>query len=245
MNKPFQLTKPRGIKGFIEASFLDWDGFLSSVLFLPYCNFHCPFCQNWRLVDEPEKIEDVDWAVVEKYLKTSKKWIDGVVITGGEPTLYPQLELLLGEIKRLGYKIKLDTNGYNPSMLSKLCDNKFLNYIAMDIKAPLDERYRIASGIKELDLDRLRESIAFLLGGKIDYEFRTTLVPTLITAREIEEIGRTISGAKRWMLQDYQPQPARKEEYRLLKPYKREEVESFLAIAERYAEEVYYRGKWR
>lgn len=239
------MLKPKGIKGFIETSFLDWDGFISSVIFLPYCNFRCPFCQNWQLVDEPEKLDDVDWSVIERYLKAKKDWIDGVVITGGEPTVYPQLELLLRELRRLGYKIKLDTNGYNPSLVENLVREKLLDYIAMDIKAPLDERYETASGIKGLELDRLRESIRFLLDGEVDYEFRTTLVPTLITAEEIKDIGEAIRGARRWVLQDYQPEPAKEEIYRHLKPYRREEVEFFLSIGKEYVERIDYRGKWR
>lgn len=239
------MLKPKGIKGFIETSFLDWDGFISSVIFLPYCNFRCPFCQNWQLVDEPEKLDDVDWSVIERYLKAKKDWIDGVVITGGEPTVYPQLELLLKELRRLGYKIKLDTNGYNPSLVENLVREKLLDYIAMDIKAPLDERYETASGIKGLELDRLRESIRFLLDGEVDYEFRTTLVPTLITAEEIKDIGEAIRGARRWVLQDYQPEPAKEETYRHLEPYRREEVEFFLSIGKKYVERIDYRGKWR
>lgn len=245
MNKQIQVTEPKGIKGFIETSFLDWDGLLSSVIFLPYCNFHCPFCHNWQVVEEPETIEDVEWEVIKKYLIGKKGWIDGIVITGGEPTIYPQLELLLRAIKSLGYKIKLDTNGYNPSSLEELCRKELLDYIAMDIKAPLDERYEVASGVKGLELNMLRESISFLLEGKIDYEFRTTLVPSLITAEEIKEIGEAISGAKKWVLQDYQPQAAREKAFRFVQPYSKEEVESFLSLAKRYAQEVYYRGKWR
>ncbi len=239
------MNKPNGIKGFIEVSLLDWDGFISSVLFLPNCNFRCPFCQNWQLVDEPEKIEDVDWTIIENYLRAKTEWIDGVVITGGEPTIYPQLRLLLEEIKKLGYKIKLDTNGYNPSLLRELREEGLLDYIAMDIKAPFDGRYKLASGVEELEIERLKESIKLLIQGKVDYEFRTTLVPSLITAGEIKEIGKAIRGAKRWVLQEYQPKSARNEAYRQLKPYKKEEVEYFVSLGKEYIEEVYYRGKWR
>lgn len=245
VNNHRSLRRFQGIKGFIETSFLDWDGILSAVIFLPNCNFHCPFCQNWQLVDEPEKIEDVEWELIENYLRRQKQWIDGVVITGGEPTIYPHLKPLLQEIRKLGFKIKLDTNGYNPSLLKEICEAKLVDYVAMDIKAPLDERYEVASGKEGLDLRRLEESIQFLLQGEVDYEFRTTLVPPFITREEIEDIGEAISKGKRWILQDYQPEPARVEEYRRLQPYKREEVEYLLSIAKKYVREVKYRGKWR
>lgn len=245
MNRLGSPIKPKGIKGFIETSFLDWDGALSSVIFLPFCNFRCPFCQNWQLLDEAEKIEDVDWAIIESYLKRQRHWIDGAVITGGEPTVYPDLKLLLGEIKRLGSKVKLDTNGYNPSLLKELWEEKLIDYIAMDIKAPIDERYELASGIEGLELGKIRESIRFLLAGEVDYEFRTTLVPSLVSATEIKAMGEAIGGAKRWVLQDYQAEPARAEAYRRLQPYKREYVEYLVSIAKNYAKDVSYRGKRR
>ncbi|MBC7326945.1 anaerobic ribonucleoside-triphosphate reductase activating protein [bacterium] len=245
MNNQLTPTKPIDIKGFIEVSFIDWDGFISAVIFLPRCNFHCPFCQNWQLVCEPEKIKDVDWEVIASYLKKQRQWIDGVVITGGEPTIYPHLNLLLQEIRRLKKKTKLDTNGYNPAILRELVEAKLIDYIAMDIKAPFDERYELASGIKGLNLDRLRESVEFLLGNRVEHEFRTTLVPSLITDKEIEAIGQTIKGAQRWILQDYQPEAAMDEEFRKLQPYTREVVERFLVNARKYVNFVNYRGKWR
>jgi len=234
-----------GIKGFLETSFLDWDGKVSCVIFLPGCNFRCPFCQNWQIVEEPEKFDDIDWGIVEGYLRKQKDWIDGVVITGGEPTIYPHLVDLLERIKELGQMVKLDTNGYNPQLLKELYEEGLVDYIAMDVKAPLDERYEIASGIKGLDLERIRRSIEFLLSIGGDYEFRTTLVPSIIGDEEIEDIGRTIEGAGKWFLQDYQPEQAKEEAYRHLKPYGREEVERFLSIARKYVKIARYRGKWR
>jgi pyruvate formate lyase activating enzyme len=242
--RPSQIRLP-GIKGFLEVSFLDWDGKVSSVLFLSGCNFRCPFCQNWQIVDEPERIDDIDWEIIEGYLKKQKGWIDGVVITGGEPTIYPHLLPLIDKIKGLGQKIKIDTNGYNPQILIDLWENSLIDYVAMDLKAPLDERYEKASGIKELELERIKRSIEFLLSKGKDYEFRTTLVPSLIGEREIGEIGKAIKGAVKWVLQDYQPEPAREEKFRQLKPYRREEVERLLSLAKEYVKDTSYRGKWR
>jgi pyruvate formate lyase activating enzyme len=245
VNKRFSQTKISGIKGFLETSFLDWDGKVSCVLFLPGCNFRCPFCQNWQIVEEPEKFDDIDWEIVEGYLRKQKDWIDGVVITGGEPTIYPHLIYLIERIRKLGQMVKLDTNGYNPQLLKGLCEEGLVDYVAMDIKAPLDERYEIASGIKGLDLKRIRSSIEFLLSKGGDYEFRTTLVPSIIGSEEIEHIGEVIEGASRWVLQDYQPEAAKEEAFRHLKPYGREEVERFLSIARKYVKTASYRGKWR
>ncbi|MGB9877445.1 MAG: anaerobic ribonucleoside-triphosphate reductase activating protein [bacterium] len=235
----------KGIKGFIEVSFLDWDGKVSSVLFLPGCNFRCPFCQNWQLVYEPQSIEDVEWEMIMCYLKKQKDWVDGVVLTGGEPTIYPQLIPLIEEIKKLGQKVKIDTNGYNPDVLQKLREYNLVDYVAMDIKAPLDKRYERASGVENLDLERIGKSIEFLLSLGNDYEFRTTLVPQIIGEEEIEDIGKAIKGAGKWVLQGYQPEPVRDEFFRQLRPYRREEVEHLLSLASKYAREIIYRGKWR
>lgn len=245
-DKKVSLSLPvfKDIKGLIKTSFVDWDGLVSSVLFLPHCNFRCPFCQNWILVEEPEKMEDVPWEEVEEFLKKKKGWIDGVVLTGGEPTLYPALFPLTQRIKELGLKVKLDTNGSHSQTMRKLVEASLIDYIAMDVKAPLDERYEKASGVK-VDLFALRESIEFLLEDKVDYEFRTTLVPSIVGEEEIKDIGKEIKGAKRWVLQEFVPHSARNEELRRVRPYKREDAERLLSLGRDYVRNISYRGKWR
>ena len=136
------------IKGFVDLSLVDWDGKLSCVIFLPNCNFRCPFCHNTTLVLHPERGETIPFERVEDYLNKQKDWLDGVCITGGEPTLHNDLPDLCSKLKEIGFLVKVDTNGTNPTMMKELMNKSLINYIAMDIKAPLTaEKYSKATGI--------------------------------------------------------------------------------------------------
>ena len=193
------------IKGFIDVSFVDWDGKLSSVIFLPNCNFRCPFCHNVNLVLNPKKLETIPIKYVEDQRKKQKDWIDGICITGGEPTIHKYLPVLCSRLKKMGFQIKLDTNGTNPSMLKELITKGFVDFIAMDIKAPLvEKKYSKATGVKtEKLLKKVKESIKLLKESKIDYEFRTTIVPTLHNKEDIEQICRSLKNCRKYMLQKF------------------------------------------
>lgn len=193
------------VKGFVDLSFVDWDGKVSSVLFLPNCNFRCPFCHNVNLVLNPETIDTIPFEYLEGQLNTQKGWIDGVCITGGEPTLHIDLPALCSKIKQMGFLVKLDTNGTNPTMLKELLDKKLLDYVAMDVKAPLTpEKYSKAIGvISENLLKNVKESIKILMDSKIDYEFRTTVVPTLHDSEDMKQICNFLKGCKKYVLQKF------------------------------------------
>ena len=193
------------IKGFITESFGDWDGEASSVIFLPKCNFRCPFCHNVNLVLYPEKLETVPFEYIEDQFKQQKNWTIRVCITGGEPTLHKDLPELCSRLKKMGFIVKLDTNGTNPSMLKELIDRKLVDYVAMDIKAPLNlEKYSKATGVKaEKMLENVKESIKQLLESDIDYEFRTTVVPTLHNEEDITQICRSLEGCRKYVLQKF------------------------------------------
>jgi pyruvate formate lyase activating enzyme len=193
------------IKGFIDVSFVDWDGKLSSVIFLPNCNFRCPFCHNVNLVLDPKKLETIPIEHVKVQLKKQKDWIDGICITGGEPTIHTDLPVMCSRLKKMGFQIKLDTNGTNPSMLKELITKGFVDFIAMDIKAPLiEKKYSKATGVKtEKILKKVKESIKLLKESKIDYEFRTTVVPTLHNKEDIEQICRSLKNCRKYMLQKF------------------------------------------
>jgi pyruvate formate lyase activating enzyme len=193
------------IKGFLDVSFVDWDGKVSSVIFLPNCNFRCPFCHNVNLVLNPENLESIPFEHVEGLLRKQKGWIDGVCITGGEPTLHSDLPDLCSRLKKMGFSVKLDTNGTNPTMLKELVDRKLVNYVALDIKAPLTiEKYGEAAGVKaEEMLERVKESIELLLESDIDYEFRTTVVPDIHDMDDIEQISRSVRRCKKYVLQKF------------------------------------------
>lgn len=191
------------IKGFIETSFIDWKGHLSSVIFTGGCNFRCPYCHNSDLVLRPNELEDIPLDYIIKRLKKFKKWVNHIVITGGEPTIHKGLLELIEEIKSLGFNIKLDTNGSNPEMLKELAKRDLLNYIAMDIKGPLD-RYSRWCGI-EVDVEKIKESLRFILEGSIDYEFRMTIVPFFHKEKDVYETVKYIKTAKRFYIQEFKP----------------------------------------
>ena len=183
---------------------MDWDGKISSVFFLPSCNFRCPFCHNVALVLHPETEETTPFERVEDYLKKQKTWIDGICITGGEPTLQPDLLPFLRQVQALGLDAKVDTNGYHPDVLEMLLDAGLLDFVALDIKAP-PEKYPLLSGLPDVDVAHIEQSIALLKESAIPYEFRTTVVPGLLDANDVEAIARWIVGAQRYALQQFRP----------------------------------------
>lgn len=229
------------IRGRIETSLVDWDGKLATVLFFDRCNFACPFCQNWELIARPTAYHIVDLDEVLKKLTARKDWIDGVVLSGGEPMLDPpELRPVIERIRAAGFKIKIDTNGSDPGFLEELVSDHLVDYVAMDVKAPLDTRYEKAAGIR-LDPEIIRASIWLLLGGRIDYEFRTTLVPDIVDEPEIREIGGQILGASRWFLQVFLSAHAPPGDYRE-KKYSAAKIERLLAVAREYVPNTQLRG---
>ncbi len=194
------------IKGFLETSFLDWPGKICSVLFLPDCNFRCPYCHNHPLILHPEQFVSIPLEEIFRRLETFRGWIDGVCLTGGEPTLHPDLPDLAHQIKERGFAVKLDTNGSNPHMLEKLIHQGVLDFIAMDVKAPLDPfSYRRSTGLP-IDLNPISKSIELLKKGAVDYQFRMTVVPLLHSEVEVELLGQQLRAGRRMTLQSFNPE---------------------------------------
>lgn len=230
------------IKGFIKTSLVDWDGKVSSVIFLPMCTFRCPWCYAKDLVVNYERMRSIGFVDIRNYLLKNRKIIDGVVITGGEPTIHPDLPQLCVKIKKLGFPIKLDTNGTNPAMVKLLVRRRLIDYVAVDVKAPLDEEsYNKVNGNKNL-LQQVKESIAFVMRCGIDYEFRTTIVPGLHSLSDIERIGKEIAGARKWAIQNFIVPFERDKlidaRYYTKKPLLEAEIKKFFEVAKRYAEKV-------
>lgn len=192
------------IKGFIETSFIDWKGHLSSVLFTGGCNFRCPYCHNSDLVLRFNELEDIPISHIIKRLKKFKKWVNHIVITGGEPTIHKGLKDLIKTFKTIGVSVKLDTNGSNPDLLKTLIDEHLIDYIAMDIKGPLHS-YSRWCGV-DVDIEKIRESIEFIKEGHIDYEFRMTVVPFFHKEKDVYEVAQYINPAKRFYIQQFKPQ---------------------------------------
>lgn len=185
--------------GIDKFSLLDYDEMISIVLFSPTCNFRCPFCHNINTV--VDAVTYIPFEDIMAYLNDRKNVIDAVVISGGEPTLMSDLKEKIIRIKKLGYKIKLDTNGSNPKALKDLLDENLLDYVAMDIKSSFD-KYDIVAGQK-VNLPLVLESIKLLKNAGIDYEFRTTLIEEIHDFEDIKKIGELIKGAKKYYLQKF------------------------------------------
>ena len=185
--------------GIDKFSLLDYDDMISIVLFSPTCNFRCDYCHNIEgVVDSKSYIPFVE---ILTYLKSRIGVIDAVVISGGEPTLMPDLVDKIKAIKALGFKIKLDTNGTNPDVIARLIDDNLIDYVAMDIKTSLNQYENVAK--RKVNIENIKKSISLLLENKIDYEFRTTLVKQYHDFDVIKDIANDIKGAKKYYLQKF------------------------------------------
>jgi len=231
------------IKGFIETSFLDWDGKVVSTLYVAGCNFHCPFCHNSGLIEKPQEYETIPLDKIENFLLERKDFVDGICLTGGEPTLHKNKGLFefLQRVKDLGFKVKFDSNGLDPGCLGSLVARKLIDYIAMDIKGPLDERYDKLSGVKT-DLSKIKESIKLIMASGLDYEFRTTVVPTLLSVQDVVDIAKNLKGAKKFVLQQFVAEHCWDEKLRSIKPYDKEEIEKMILQAKKYIPQTVIRG---
>jgi pyruvate formate lyase activating enzyme len=193
----------------------------------------------------PEKFKTIPFANVARFLEEHKDYIDGVTITGGEPSMYSSLPELIEKINNLGFKVKLDTNGTNPEMLSALMEGGMLGYVAMDVKAPLQPaRYGKLTGVP-IDtqmLNKIKHSINDLINSNIDYEFRTTVVPTLLDYEDIVEIARALSGARRYVLQQFRRENAMDSSLREVEPYSKDVFEAMMDGAREFVKTVKLRG---
>jgi pyruvate formate lyase activating enzyme len=190
------------ISGLQKLTLLDYPGLLACTVFLPGCNLRCPFCHNADLV-LPERMEAPQLTVeyLLEFLQSRKGKLDGVCITGGEPTLQKDLPRLLETVKAMGFRVKLDTNGTNPQVLRQLLEAKLPDYVAMDIKNSPDRYTQTCGGVEVLE--PVRESAALLMEGAVDYEFRTTVCNPLHTPEELAAIGQWLRGAKQYFLQQF------------------------------------------
>ncbi len=187
--------------GLQKTTLLDFPGHVAGTVFLGGCNFRCPFCHNSGLLG-PEAESVFTENEVLDFLKKRRGILEGVCITGGEPTLEAELELFIRKVRELGYLVKLDTNGYRPGVLKELVFKGLLDYVAMDIKAGR-ENYPAAAGVRGMDITLIEESVDFLLSGKVPYEFRTTAVKGIHGMEDFQDIGRWLKGSSPYYLQNY------------------------------------------
>ena len=186
--------------GIDKFSLLDYEDKVSCVLFCKPCNFRCPFCHNGTTVLEAETT--IPFEDILDYLRGRKGLIDAVVVSGGEPTLMPDLKEKITQLKELGFLIKLDTNGTNPEIVKDLCEKNLLDYVAMDIKNSLD-KYSLTTGVKNPLTDKIQETIKYLMNSNVDYEFRTTLIDEFHDVEDMKLMADLLKGAKRLYLQKF------------------------------------------
>jgi len=191
------------IGGFQKFSLIDFPGKLSAIIFTQGCNFRCSYCHNPELVDPEEFSKLIPEKEIFDFLKKRQGKLDAVSITGGEPTLHKDLPDFIRKIKEMGFLVKLDTNGTNPEMLNKIIEKDLVDYLAMDIKAPL-AKYSDITGSKINDTDILN-SIRLLENSGVDYEFRSTVVKDLLTSDDVLNMGNMLGHAKRYFLQKFVP----------------------------------------
>jgi len=226
------------IKGIQKTSLIDFSPYTSAVLFLGGCNFRCPYCHNPELVKG--SLKDIDESEILRFLISRKKWIDGVVITGGEPTLHSELERFISKIKKMGLLVKLDTNGTNPLMVDKLIKEGLIDYIAMDIKGPL-EKYDSICGVK-VDKGKIKDTVYLLMKGIVDYEFRCTAVPGLIDADDIVEIGKWLDGSEKFVIQQFSNSNVLDPKFKEVKPFPPSKLKEFKKLSLPYFKKVEVRG---
>ena len=227
------------IHGLNKTTLLDYPEHVAATVFTGGCNFCCPFCHNGDLVLHPGKFSTISEEEVFAFLQKRKNVLTGVCITGGEPTLQPDLPDFIRRIKEMGYLVKLDTNGYRPDILKQLLEEKLLDYVAMDIKNSKD-KYDTTVGKENLDIRRLEESVTRLKEGWIPYEFRTTVVRELHTKEDFTAIGEWLSGARVYFLQGYRDNENVIQ--RGFSAYTKEEMEAFAQILRRHIDRVEVRG---
>ena len=189
------------IGGLRRVSLIDYPGLICATVFLQGCNFKCPYCHNPELVDPGLFRTSIKENTVMEFLDSRKGKLDAVTICGGEPTIQDDLNRFIKQIKKMGFAVKLDTNGSQPNVIKALIAEKLLDFIAMDVKAPLDKYKEIVK--TNVNQDSIKESIKIILKAKVPYEFRTTLVQLQLEENDILQIGKLITGASHYVLQNF------------------------------------------
>jgi pyruvate formate lyase activating enzyme len=233
------------VVGVQKTSLIDYPGKLATILFTPGCNFRCPYCHNPQLVAGEAEVGKIPFQEIREHLVKRKKLLDGVVITGGEPTLHGEkLVSLLQDIKELGYLVKLDTNGTKPDLLQSLIEKQLVDYVAMDIKTSISH-YRELTGVS-VDLEDIKASIALLLSkaedcSALQVEFRTTLHPALHTIERFQEMVMMIDGAPLYVLQTFRPLLTLNPLYQETHPFTDVQMQSFMQLGQQHVKKCVLR----
>ncbi|MEM3360767.1 MAG: anaerobic ribonucleoside-triphosphate reductase activating protein [Candidatus Bathyarchaeia archaeon] len=213
--------------GLQKTSLIDYPNRVAAVLFTPGCNLRCPYCYNWRIVVNPQP-PFLNEETALQILEERKKYVDAVVITGGEPTIHKELPRFLKRLKERGFAVKLDTNGLNPTVLEECLP--YVDYVALDFKTS-PEKYRLL-GAKETEA--FLRTVEILKSGKVEYEFRTTVVPKIVEATDITRMGEIAKGAENYALQQFIPGDTLSEEYKNIQPYPLDILRKYAEILKKY-----------
>lgn len=240
------------VAGYLRTSLLEWPGRISAVVFVPGCNFRCPFCYNRDLVLNPGKLPHIPEKEILLDLEKRKKWVDGLVVTGGEPLLSSDLPEFLKKVKSLGFLTRIFTNGSNSKLLEHLLAKRLLDAITMDIKGPLGRRYSKVVGVS-LDLAEISRSIQLILGSEIEFQFVTTVVPKLHKKQDLVDLARKLVELSQkagrseqklfWSLRQFWPKNTCIDpKFSKIKPYSKKEMESFVKAVRKIIPEVELRA---
>lgn len=223
------------LRGFIENSLLEWENHLSAVVIAGGCNLRCPYCHSWRYVTGLDDLERLDPQAVFDLLERQRGWIDGVVFTGGEPTLQPGLADMIRRVREYGARVKLHTNGARPGVVARLLDEGLLDCLALDYKAPLDGRYFAAAGVEAGQplLDSIRETFALAASSGLEREYHTTLNPKFVTREIFEDMIRGLEPKGLWILQQYESRDCLAPALAGTERYGARELEEFAEAAKR------------
>jgi len=228
------------IGGIQRFSLIDFPGKMSLIVFTRGCNFRCPYCHNPELVDPTRYVDALEEEQLWEFLQRRLHKLDAVVITGGEPTLHDGLELFIEKIKTMGFLVKLDTNGSDPRVLKNLLSENLLDYVAMDIKAPLEKYSEVTR--MPVDVKRIEESITLIRQSHLDHEFRTTIAKNLLSEDDVLSIAKMLRGEKLYFLQNCVPTKVLDPHFLAeFVPYTREELQNMAQLAQSYVEKCFVR----
>lgn len=216
--------------GLQKTSLIDYPGKICAIVFTIGCNFRCPYCHNPELVDETA--DEISEETFFTFLDRRANLLDAITITGGEPTLHSDLESFIARIKEYGLLVKLDSNGTNPELLEELITKKLVDYVAMDIKAPLAKYEHTVA--RPVDIANIQKSITLLNTHRVDYEFRTTVVKSLLNYADFKAMGELINGAKRYFIQPFIPTKLLNPAFRNKACYSALELDEICNIMSRY-----------
>ncbi|MGA9388266.1 MAG: anaerobic ribonucleoside-triphosphate reductase activating protein [Candidatus Bathyarchaeia archaeon] len=220
--------------GLQKTSLADFPNKITSVLFTPGCNLRCPFCHNWRIVVDPKPPFLTDETAL-KILQDRRKYVDAIVVTGGEPTIHRETPRFLRKLKEKGFLVKLDTNGLDSKTLEECLP--YVDYVALDVKTSLEKYRRL--GAKETA--ELLRTIEILKTGKVEYEFRTTVVPSFVEMEDVHKICEMVKGARTFVFQQFVSGDTLDEKFKTLIPYSREIISGYADVMKSYAEDVVLR----